>query len=144
MDPAFQQFVLVKIPLGVTLGMGVADALLLHFILRSGHLHFRRILWLMLRANLVAILVNIALLALIMFAATGEMLSYQYMLTILFAVGYFACAFAGLAWWKKVKVLQKEIAQGRRLAKAILAITTLAGYGTLYWIIYQKMFAYPG
>lgn len=142
MDPGFQRFVVVEVPLAATLLMGLLDTALLYALLRPsvkpGLLLFR-----MVRANLLMLYMNLAVMALLAFWITGVMTQTEYQLPILFAVGYFMLAFAGFAWWKKVKLVGLPAAMKRRV-QVILGLTTIAGYGVLYCVIYMRMFAYPG
>ena len=139
MDPGFQFWIAVKVPLASALCMGLLDSIIIYFIFQpSGK--FLLLLRTLILSNLYSLFVSLIILLILIFFATNEIMETEYMLPIWFGMAYFAGLFIWFAWRKKVKLLKKHHNLSGKLHNTVLIITTLMGYGVLYWVVYLRLF----
>jgi NhaP-type Na+/H+ or K+/H+ antiporter len=141
LDPAFQRFVLVEVPLMAMVGMGLLDALMLYYVLQPKDVSLKRMICWTMRTNLSCMFTNILLAAILMFYVTETLTETKYHIVILFAVVYFMATFAGYAWWRKAKFCAQKFPEQVKQQKRVLALTTVLGYGALYYYLYLKLFS---
>ncbi len=133
LDPGFLAFALLHVPLCAAVGIGLAEAAAISA-LSGGASTLPRVLPSLLLANLGAMAINLAVLAIVTLLTWDTLNEAKHPAIIWVGVTYFGGAFVWIGW----KLLPTAGKQGKE--KIVLFIVNALGYAALYTFLYFRLF----